>query len=156
VPAKRSSPIHFNDPPKDRRTSNDPTPDKPVRSIDPGIPVQVDNPGSKNVRVLDPDPSKPVIDLPLHPGRGGKVGRGDGGDGGKVGRDDGDTGGKTGRGDQDGGSSGWKRPHLSLLNAAGHGLSLGNTAPVRTPSLVTAPRVIGLGTGGRRGFSTIR
>jgi len=94
-----------------------------------------------------------TIDLPSHPGRGGKVGRGGDDGGGKIGRGDG-GGGKISRGD--GGGSNWKRPHLSVLNSYGHGLNLGTTSPVRTPSLAIGPRVNSVGMGGRNGFNAIR
>jgi hypothetical protein len=160
VPRRAVSPFHF-DPPKDRRTSNDPTPDKPVRSIDPNIPVQIANPGNP-VRVYDP--GKPVIDLPLRPIRTGRGGNDDGGKGrgdkgrgdiGKISRGDGNnlTGG-------DGGASGWKRPHLSVLNSFGRGLNTstgGNSGPVRT--LAIGPKVNSLGMtgmGGKGGGSPLR
>jgi hypothetical protein len=160
-PIRRASPIHF-DPPKDRRTSNDPTPGKPVRSIDPNIPVQVDNPGTHTVRVYDP--GKPVIDVPLRPIRTGRGGQDDGGKG------RGDGGGKISRGDggkltgSDGGVSNWKRPHLSVLNSFGHGLNVntatgGNTGPMRTMPLAVGPKVNSVGSVGmvgKGGFNNLR
>jgi hypothetical protein len=126
------SPIHFDPPsPPKGRTSNDTPP--------------------TNVRVFN-DPGV-TIDVPSHPGRGGKVGRGGDDGGGKIGRGDG-GGGKISRGD--GGGSNWKRPHLSVLNSYGHGLNLGTTSPARTPSLAIGPRVNSVGMGGRNGFNAIR
>jgi hypothetical protein len=116
------SPIHFDPPPPPKgRTSNDTPP--------------------TNVRVFN-DPGV-TIDLPSHPGRGGKVGRGGDGSGGKISRGD-------------GGGSNWKRPHVSILNSYGHGLNLGTTGPVRNPSLAIGPRVNAVGMGGRNGFNAIR
>jgi hypothetical protein len=133
TPRNKISPIHFNNPPKDRRTSNDPTPDTPVRTV--GTPPT-------NVQVLNNPSVK--IDLPLNPGRGGTRG---GGNGGTTG-----GGGTITRGD--GGGSDWKRPHLSILNPVGHGLNLntstgGSSGPVRTvgPVGVTGPKVMGVAIG---------
>jgi hypothetical protein len=157
LPFKKISPFHFDHPPKDRRTFNDPTPKPPIRTFDPHPPVQVDNPGPKNVRVYDPNPGRPVIDLPVNPthGRGGqddggiKIGRGDGG--GNITRGDG------------GGSD---RPRPVLVNPiVGHGLNLntttpGNTGPVhtlvnpgpvRTPNLTVGSGVNSLTKGGAAG-----
>ncbi|HEY3643207.1 MAG TPA: DUF6600 domain-containing protein [Xanthobacteraceae bacterium] len=123
------SPIHFDPPPPPKgRTAND-TPPISVRVFnDPGL----------------------TIDLPSQPGRGGKVRRG--GDNSGRGGDSG--GGRISR--VDGGGSNWKRPHVSILNSYGHGLNLGTTGPVRSPSLAIGPRVNAVGMGGRNGFSAIR
>jgi hypothetical protein len=86
-----------------------------------------------NLHVLN-DPGI-TIDLPSRPGRGGKGGRG--------GHEDG---GKTDRGTQGGGGSIGKLPNLGVVNAIGH--TVGNTMPVRTPSLAIGPRVSGLGAKG--------
>jgi hypothetical protein len=165
----KSSPIHF-DPPKDRRSSNDPGPGSdptpPVRGRDPVLtpPVNIDKGGSNNPALVLP--SHPVRGITIGGGQdgGGKIGRGDGGrtDGGKNGRGDGGksaggNGGKISRGvgkikrigdDEevgkisrgDGGGSDWKRPHLSLLNSYGHS-TLGNANPVRTPSMAVGTRL---------------
>jgi hypothetical protein len=148
VPGRVPSPIHFNDPgPKDRKASNDPTPtptpttpNTPIRSINPTIPLG--DPG-KIGRVSDPNPLKPVLDVPLRPI--GKVGRVDGGD----------NGGKTGRGDG-GSGSGFKGPHISLLPSTfGHTLTPASTGPLRTP-VATGPRVNSMGAGLKGGLNAIR
>jgi hypothetical protein len=133
---KLRSPIHFDPPPSKGRTSKDTPP--------------------TNVHVLN-DPGV-TIDLPSHPGRTGKVGRGDDNGGGKISRGDGGSG-KISRGD--GGGSDWKRPHLSILKPFGHGVNLntatvGSTGPVRTPNLAIGPRVNSLGMTGKGGSSIIR
>jgi hypothetical protein len=161
VPLKKISPFHF-DPPKDRRTSNDPTPDRPVRFNDPtpDKPVRAIDPNTP-VRVFDP--GKPVIDLPLHPIRGG-------GPTGRGGQDDG--GGTVSRGDggkltgNDGGVSDWRRPHVSVLNSFGRGPNLstggntgantgGNAGPMRTMPLAVGPKVKNLGSVGMAGKGSL-
>ncbi|HEY6258229.1 MAG TPA: DUF6600 domain-containing protein [Xanthobacteraceae bacterium] len=162
-PRIRMSPFHF-DPPKDRRTSNDPTPPggndgpkKPPRlSVDTGTPVYVDNGGGTTVL-------NPVI--PLRPirgtgGRGGNDGgkSGGGNDGGKI------RGVNTGtvalvQGSGNGGGSSWTKPHLSILNSYGRGLNLSNPGLTRSPNLSLSPRMTGVGMGnmgGMGGKSVIR
>jgi hypothetical protein len=145
-PRDNISPIHF-DPPKDRRTSNDPTPTNPT--LNPIPPVRIADPGTT---------IKPVLDFPVRPI--GKIGRGGRDDGGKTGR--GDQGNRNiGRGDQDGGGksdggSVWKRPHLSLLNATGHGLNVTNTTPARTPTLTIGSRLNSMSMAGKGRFNAIR
>jgi uncharacterized protein DUF6600 len=136
VPILRMSPFHF-DPPKDRRTSNDPNP-----TVNPTTPILNPIPPVRHGSG-DPTPVNPVLNLPLNPVRGIIVGHGQ------------DGGGRIGRGD--GGGSKWKRPHLSILNTTGHGLNLTNTnASVRTPSFAVGRRLNALSMGGKPGLNTIR
>ena len=137
----RTSPFHF-DPPKDQRTTNDPTPTPTNPILNPIPPVRIADPGNTI-----------KIDFPRHPI--GKIGRDGGGDGGKNGRGDKGDGGRITRIDQGGsksdGGSTWKRPHLSVLNTTGHGLSATNTMPVRSFAVGSRLNMVG-----RPGSSAIR
>jgi hypothetical protein len=81
------------------------------------------------------------IDLPSIPGRGAK------------GRDGHDDGGKSDRGSHDGDGS--KGTHLGTASL-GHTVNLGNTLPVRTPTLTVAPRFNGIAMGAKGGFRALR
>lgn len=120
APANRASPFHF-DPPKDRRTSNDPPSGDRPKGHRPrtagGTPVY--DPGG--------DTGNPVITVPLHPGRHPGRDSGNGGRG-TVGQ---------GNGGNSGGGSIWTRPHGSVLNNSGHGF---NPGVVRLPSVGVASR----------------
>jgi hypothetical protein len=123
---KVREPIHF-DPPapiKGGRTSNDTPPSNLHVLNDPGI----------------------TIDLPARPGHGDKGGRGGRDDGGKT------DGGKIDRGSHDGDGSSPKGTHLGVASQ-GHSVTVGNTMPVRTPTLAIGPRVSSVGA---KGFRALR
>jgi hypothetical protein len=139
-----NSPIHFPDPgPKDRKASNDPTPtpNTPIRSIDPNIPVHLGDPGKIGRVSNDPAPLKP-IDVPLRP-----IGKIDNGDHGGRGRGDGSN--------SNGGNTG-KLPHIGPLNNnVGHVINPVNTGPLRTPAAV-GPRLSTVAVGGKSNPNAIR
>jgi hypothetical protein len=126
---------------------DDNNPRVPLRDIKLRSPIHFDPPSPPKGRTSNDNPPPNLhllkdpgitVDLPSRPGRTGKVGRGDGDNGGKISRGD-------------GGGSSWKRPHFSILNTYGHGLSLNKASPVRAPSLATGPRLNSLGMSGKGG-----
>ena len=132
TPINRLSPFHFDNPPKDRRASNDPpsstgggngAQNPPRVAVGSGTPVYLD-PGDDTGNPVITVPHRPIRD----PGRGGGNGSG---------------------------SSGWTRPHLSVLTSVGRNIKLNSPSTLRSASFAQAPRTSRIGMGGM-GKSTIR
>lgn len=139
TPINRLSPFHFDNPPKDRRTSNDP-PASTGNGTPPRLPVSGGTPV-----YLDPGGDNPMPTVPLRPIRTGGAGSNNGS------KNVGNSGGKIGRGNSNGsvvlvngksGRSSWTRPHSSILNSYGRGLTSSN------PGL----RMTGIGMGSGKSF----